>query len=112
MSRMPKMLSVAALAGLALTFSVPAHADHDQWRNDNGARWWGYHDRWPGYQHGYPRSDGWSGNRFFYRQGPRFYGERPYNERDPHRWYGYQDRDPWPRRDWRGNNWSDDWRYH
>jgi len=109
MSKIAKLLSVAAIAGVALTFSLPAHAD--DWRHEHGPRWWGYHQQWPGYQHGYPRSYGWPGNRFFYQQRPHFYGYggQAYNGWDSHRWYGNQfHRDPWPRRDWRGDN----WRYH
>jgi len=115
MSRLTKLLAVAALAGFALTFSVPAHAD--QWRHGDRPQWWGYH-QWPGYQYGHPRPYAWPGNRFFYQQRPRFDGfwGRPYDY--PHRWYGYQQfhRDPWAHRDWRSDNWrnnyGDNWRYH
>src|ERR671929_620519 len=121
MSKFAKLLSVAAIAGVALIFSAPAHAD--EWRHGDRPQWWGYQHQWPGYQHqwpgyqhGYPRSYGWPGNRFFYQQQPHFngYWGRPNHGWYPNRWYGYQfHRDPWPRRDWRGYSWGgDNWRYH
>jgi hypothetical protein len=110
MSKFVKLLSVAALAGFALTFSNPAHAD--QWRHGDGSQRWGYH-QWPGYQHGYPRSFAWPGNRFYYHQNPHYYGFRgqPYGGWYPHRSYGYPQfhRDPWSYRNGRRENWRYGW---
>src|SRR5262245_18776863 len=109
MSRLTRLLSVAALAGCVMTLSGLAHADG---RRNGGPQWWHY-NQGRGYQHDDRGGFEWPGRRYFNDRGYGHYGFQrpPYGGWQSYHRYRYPEfhRFDRPYRNWDGQNWRYGW---